>query len=110
MKKIIKGKLYDTTTAKELGWWENIQDVRNFSHFSETLYPCTVNALVNSSCMARAARPRNTPSESTRTAGAVAKTSSRFQPRMHAPGQRNAWTPMIMRKYSDQFQRMRRIS
>ena len=32
--------------------------------------PCTVNALVNSSCMARAARPRNTPSESTRTAGA----------------------------------------
>lgn len=38
MKKIIKGKLYDTTTAKELGWWENIQDVRNFSHFSETLY------------------------------------------------------------------------
>lgn len=38
MKKIIKGRLYDTTTAKELGWWENIQDVRNFSHFSETLY------------------------------------------------------------------------
>lgn len=38
MKKIIKGRMYDTTTAKELGWWENIQDVRNFSHFSETLY------------------------------------------------------------------------
>lgn len=38
MKKIIKGRLYDTATAKELGWWENIQDVRNFSHFSETLY------------------------------------------------------------------------
>ena len=38
MKRIIKGKVYDTATAKELGWWENIQDVRNFSHFSETLY------------------------------------------------------------------------
>ena len=38
MKRIIKGKVYDTATAKELGWWENIQDVRNFNHFSETLY------------------------------------------------------------------------
>ena len=38
MKKIIKGKLYDTETAKELGWYENIADVGNFSHFSETLY------------------------------------------------------------------------
>lgn len=38
MKRIIKGKLYDTDTAKELGWYENIADVRNFNHFSETLY------------------------------------------------------------------------
>lgn len=38
MKRIIKGRLYDTDTAKELGWYENIADVRNFNHFSETLY------------------------------------------------------------------------
>ena len=38
MKRIIKGKVYDTATAKELGWYENIADSRNFSHFSETLY------------------------------------------------------------------------
>lgn len=38
MKKIINGKLYNTDTAKELGSWENTPDVRDFSHFEETLY------------------------------------------------------------------------
>lgn len=38
MKKIINNKAYDTGTAKELGSWSNMQDYRNFSQFSETLY------------------------------------------------------------------------
>lgn len=38
MKKIINGKLYNTDTAKEIGSWENMDDVRNFSRFEETLY------------------------------------------------------------------------
>lgn len=38
MKKIIKGKVYDTQTAKKLGCYENMQDVRNFNHFEEELY------------------------------------------------------------------------
>lgn len=38
MKKIISGKVYDTDTAKELGSWSSMADVRNFHHFSETLY------------------------------------------------------------------------
>ncbi|MBQ9291475.1 MAG: hypothetical protein IJ210_15310 [Clostridia bacterium] len=38
MKKIIKGKVYDTETAKKLGCYENMQDVRNFNHFEEELY------------------------------------------------------------------------
>lgn len=38
MKKIINGKVYDTSTAKELGSWENTPDVRDFSRFEETLY------------------------------------------------------------------------
>ena len=38
MKKIINNKLYDTETAKELGSWENMADVRNFNYFTETLY------------------------------------------------------------------------
>lgn len=38
MKKIINGKLYDTTTAKELGSWSNAGNWRDFSHMEETLY------------------------------------------------------------------------
>ena len=38
MKKIINGKVYDTTTAKELGSWESTPYVRDFSRFVETLY------------------------------------------------------------------------
>lgn len=38
MKKIIKGKVYDTETAKKLGCYENMQDVRNFNHFEDELY------------------------------------------------------------------------
>lgn len=38
MKKIIKGKLYDTDTAKELGSWSNAGGWRDFSHMEETLY------------------------------------------------------------------------
>lgn len=38
MKKIIKGKVYDTQTAKKLGVYENMQDVRNFNHFEDELY------------------------------------------------------------------------
>jgi len=38
MKKIIKGRKYDTDTAKVLGSWENMLDVMDFNHFSETLY------------------------------------------------------------------------
>lgn len=38
MKKIINGKVYDTSTAKELGSWSNMADYGNFSQFSETLY------------------------------------------------------------------------
>ena len=38
MKKIINGRLYDTTTAKSIGSWSNIADVRNFHYYCETLY------------------------------------------------------------------------
>lgn len=38
MKKVIKNKLYNTDTARELGCWSNMADVRNFSYFCETLY------------------------------------------------------------------------
>lgn len=38
MKKIIDGKLYNTDTAKELGTWSNMADIRNFHWFGETLY------------------------------------------------------------------------
>ena len=38
MKKIINGKVYDTDTARELGYWANMADRRNFSQFEETLY------------------------------------------------------------------------
>ena len=38
MKKIINGKLYDTSTAKENGsYWNGLGD-RDFNHISETLY------------------------------------------------------------------------
>lgn len=38
MKRIIKGKVYDTETAKKLGCYENMQDVSNFNHFEDELY------------------------------------------------------------------------
>lgn len=36
MKKIIKGKIYDTDTARHIGWWENGQG--NLDYIQETLY------------------------------------------------------------------------
>ena len=36
MKKIIKGKVYDTDTARHIGWWENGQG--NLDYIQETLY------------------------------------------------------------------------
>lgn len=38
MKKIINGKKYDTDTARMVGEWENMYDVRDFHYFSESLY------------------------------------------------------------------------
>ena len=38
MKKIIKGKAYDTETAKKLGCYENMQEARNFYYYEEELY------------------------------------------------------------------------
>lgn len=38
MKKIIRGKRYDTDTARSVGEWENMIDVRDFAHCTETLY------------------------------------------------------------------------
>ena len=38
MKRIIRGKLYDTDKAKEVGSWQNMQDVRNLHHFTESLF------------------------------------------------------------------------
>lgn len=38
MKKIINGKVYDTETAKRLGWYENTYNVRDFHYCCETLY------------------------------------------------------------------------
>lgn len=38
MRKIIKGKLYDTETATKVAEHENMSDVRNFHYFCETLY------------------------------------------------------------------------
>ena len=38
MKKIIKGKVYDTDTARELASWANGGNWRDFSHLEETLY------------------------------------------------------------------------
>lgn len=38
MKKIINGKVYDTSTASRVAAWENMQDVRNFGRCTEALY------------------------------------------------------------------------
>lgn len=38
MKKIINGKLYDTETAKKVGFWHNAGSWRDFNHVEETLY------------------------------------------------------------------------
>ena len=38
MKKIINGKVYDTKTANEVGFYANAADRRDFSQFEETLY------------------------------------------------------------------------
>lgn len=38
MKKIINGKVYDTERAKELGFWQNTGDCRDFGWICETLY------------------------------------------------------------------------
>ena len=38
MKKIIKGKMYDTETAAEIGSWWNGLSTRDFNHVRETLY------------------------------------------------------------------------
>lgn len=38
MKKIINRRAYDTETATEVAYWENMSDVRDFNHESETLY------------------------------------------------------------------------
>ena len=38
MKKIIKGRVYDTETATELASYSNGGTWRDFSHFEETLY------------------------------------------------------------------------
>lgn len=38
MKQIIKGKLYDTDTAKEISFWSNNRSRRDFSFCEETLY------------------------------------------------------------------------
>lgn len=38
MKKVINNKLYNTESARELGTWSNMADVRNFSWYCETLY------------------------------------------------------------------------
>lgn len=38
MKKVIKGRVYCTDTAKELGWWSNTSNRRDFAWACETLY------------------------------------------------------------------------
>jgi hypothetical protein len=38
MKKIIKGKLYDTDTAQRLGWWDNGLAAMDFSYCEEYLF------------------------------------------------------------------------
>ena len=38
MRKIIKGKMYDTETATEVGSFSNAGSFRDFTHMEETLY------------------------------------------------------------------------
>lgn len=38
MKKIINGKRYDTETATQVGYWQNMADTRQFGYVCETLY------------------------------------------------------------------------
>lgn len=38
MKKIIAGKVYDTSTAKQIGFWSNGRSYSDFSFVEETLY------------------------------------------------------------------------
>lgn len=38
MKKIINGRLYDTDTAKEIGWYENGYGGGDFRYYCECLY------------------------------------------------------------------------
>ena len=38
MKKIIKGRLYDTDTAERIGYYTNGSDCRSYLWFEETLY------------------------------------------------------------------------
>lgn len=45
MKAIIDHKVYDTTTAEAIGFWENMADDQNFHYMSESLYK-TKNAAI----------------------------------------------------------------
>lgn len=38
MKKVINGKMYNTETAKEVGYWDNRYPTNDFNWCSETLY------------------------------------------------------------------------
>lgn len=38
MKRYINGKVYDTSTAQEIGSYANAGNWRDFSHYEETLY------------------------------------------------------------------------
>lgn len=38
MRKIINGRKYDTETATEVGYWQNMGDTRQFEYMCETLY------------------------------------------------------------------------
>lgn len=38
MKKLIKGARYDTSTARQLAWWENMGDKASFSYYKESLF------------------------------------------------------------------------
>ena len=38
MKKIINGKMYNTETAKKIGWWSNGASYSDFNRIEEALY------------------------------------------------------------------------
>lgn len=38
MKKIIKNRVYDTATARKIGEWDNMPDIRDFNYCCEVLY------------------------------------------------------------------------